>query len=293
MTHIYRTVAILVAALAFLTGIPSVSFAATTDPLLAKNIREGDVRFKVTCNLDRQLSDDPIVFPGQPGVSHQHDFFGKLSITASTTTYTQLVNGDDKTTCNDGLDMAAYWSPSLITSDQGIVKPSRVTGYYRRGSKNGLIGAYPDGLKIIAGYRVGYATPSTEITSWQCGEAALLRSATPPNCGSDHLRAFIRYPDCWDGVNADSADHRSHMAYSVYNTGAKANVCPSTHPSQVPQLTMYVSYDTVSLGSTVTGLSSGSEDTLHGDFFNGWDRARQLERIDTCLNKLARCESGG
>lgn len=35
---------------------------------------------------------------------------------------------------------------------------------------------------------------------------------------------------CWDGVNVDSADHKSHVAYP---TGAS---CPTSHPVQVPQI---------------------------------------------------------
>jgi hypothetical protein len=42
------------------------------------------------------------------------------------------------------------------------------------------------------------------------------------------IRAQVFFPSCWDGVNLDSADHKSHMAYPIqnYNGGD----CPSSHP---------------------------------------------------------------
>ena len=70
------------------------------------------------------------------------------------------------------------------------------------------------------------------------------------------------------------------------------NVCPPTHPVQVPELTTYTHFDSIKLGATITGLSSGGTNTIHADFFNGWLRSRLQERIDTCLNGLQRCESG-
>ena len=48
------------------------------------------------------------------------------------------------------------------------------------------------------------------------------------------MRAQVFFPSCWDGVNLDSPDHKSHMAYPIglYNDG----VCPSTHPKQLISL---------------------------------------------------------
>lgn len=47
------------------------------------------------------------------------------------------------------------------------------------------------------------------------------------------LRAEVFFPSCWDGINSDSADHKSHMAYpSTMDDGD----CPSTHPIRLPSL---------------------------------------------------------
>src|SRR5258708_3236802 len=44
------------------------------------------------------------------------------------------------------------------------------------------------------------------------------------------LRAQIFFPSCWDGVNLDSADHKSHMAYPSQGDNGD---CPSSHPVQL------------------------------------------------------------
>lgn len=38
------------------------------------------------------------------------------------------------------------------------------------------------------------------------------------------------FPTCWDGVNLDSPDHRSHVAYPESGTLESGGRCPSTHP---------------------------------------------------------------
>ena len=50
----------------------------------------------------------------------------------------------------------------------------------------------------------------------------------------DGMRAQVFFPSCWDGVNLDSADHKSHMAYPIgeYNNG----YCPDTHPVHIISL---------------------------------------------------------
>lgn len=249
------------------------------------HVAEGNVRFKVTCNFDHSAPDDPIVYPNQPGASHLHDFTGRIGITASVDTYAELLAGP--TTCNDPADHAGYWNPAVDVN--GAKRdPSGMTAYYRRGNKHGVIVPYPDGLKVVAGRSLAVPSAPAGVTGWQCNGSALPK-ATPAGCRTD-LTMRVNFPDCWDGVNVDSADHRSHMAYSTY--AGDANVCPLSHPVQVPALTTYTHYGNIPRGAVVT-LSSGPVDTgVHADFFNGWERARLIERVDTCLNGLLRCDSG-
>lgn len=278
---------------------------ASSAPAQAHHIREGDVRFKVTCEYDHSAADDPIVYPNQPGASHLHDFFGRRAMDASVTTYEELLAG--RTTCNDPEDLAGYWAPAvygvealdpLAVTQSGLgpvglgeaVEPSRISVYFRRGDKHGDIQAYPDGLKMIAGHsHHGDESSPPGTYGWKCGEQPT-QPSPPASCRGGHMSMVVEFPDCWDGSNTDSVDHRRHMAYSV--PGAEANVCPTSHPVPVPKLTQYVNYPSIKYGAQITGLSSGGVETVHADFFNGWVRERLLERVQTCLNELARCDSG-
>src|SRR5919197_133805 len=53
-------------------------------------------QFVVRCPYSHSLMDDPIVFPGQPGASHMHDFFGNESVNAFSTMASMLAG---QTTC--------------------------------------------------------------------------------------------------------------------------------------------------------------------------------------------------
>jgi hypothetical protein len=86
--------------------------------------------------------------------------------------------------------------------------------------------------------------------------------------------ASVAFPQCWDGVNLDSPDHRSHMAYPpIPGTG-----CPSTHPVAVPEVSFKVLYTVKEAGEPLRWrLSSDMYDptrpagySMHGDWFNGW-----------------------
>jgi len=51
------------------------------------------------------------------------------------------------------------------------------------------------------------------------------------------LRINNFFPTCWDGVNVDSPDHKSHVAYPIKGTFEEANwECPDTHPVRLPQV---------------------------------------------------------
>ena len=49
----------------------------------------------------------------------------------------------------------------------------------------------------------------------------------------------IMFPQCWDGVNLDSPNHKSHMAYGA---GWPDKGCPSTHPVPLAQITQNFRY---------------------------------------------------
>src|SRR4051812_26325760 len=70
-----------------------------------------NVNFVSLCRFSRRLPDDPIVHPGQPGVSHDHTFFGNTTTDAFSTP-AGLVG--KPSTCDPTTDTASYWAPSLV-----------------------------------------------------------------------------------------------------------------------------------------------------------------------------------
>lgn len=226
--------------------------------------------FLSACRFSHTASDDPIVHPGEPGASHQHEFFGNTT-TGANSTYESLLAGD--TTCRVAGDTAAYWVPSLFV-DGARIAPIRVNAYYLRGRGPGRVAPFPAGLKVIAGDGSATTAQSTAITGWRCsGLRIQALSTTPVDCpGLSHQVLVIRFPDCWNGEELDSADHRSHMAYRVNGR------CPSGYPVRVPRLALNVHYDLPSVDGAT--LASGSIYSSHADFFNAWDQA--------FLNRLVR-----
>ena len=237
-------------------------------------------QFVTDCGYSHSAPDDPIVFPGQSGMSHEHDFFGNTSTNAEST-IESLLKAD--TTCQKQRDTAAYWAPQLRDHGKAIT-PVKSVAYYRAalGVDPKLLVPYPEDLRIIAGDMTATEPLSADLAGWACGVSST-HDASPPQCpDSAPLRAVITFPDCWDGVNTDSADHKSHMANSF------EGLCPSTHPVHVPQLTFAVAYPISGTGHDLT-LASGSTYGIHADFINSWDQAGLENEIKLCLNRDVVC----
>lgn len=256
-------------------------------------------QFVTDCGLSHSAPDDPIVYPSSSGsqhsghsghaghgeadndgVSHLHNFFGNTS-TDSTSTLDSLLGAG--TTCHKKLDKAAYWTPAMY--DHGtLVQPTKSTAYYRvaPGVDPKKVEAYPPGLKIIAGDANATEAQSPDLAGWGCGTSTLQYS-TPPECPvSAPLRSVITFPDCWDGINTDSADHKSHMTNSI------EGLCPQSHPVHVPQLTFAIVYPIYGTSHDLT-LASGSVESLHSDFINSWHQDSLEKEIAQCLRRNVTC----
>jgi uncharacterized protein DUF1996 len=238
------------------------------------------VNFVENCSYSHQAPDDPIVFPGAPGASHQHTFVGNRTTNASSR-YGSLRSGG--TTCLRQDDTAAYWVPALY---QGITEilPLAATVYYRRGTLAG-VSSFPNNIRMIAGDAKATSPQGMRITFWSCGIASGVdRSADVPTCPDTRgsfLRLHIRFPECWDGRRLDSTDHKSHMAYAMHGQ------CPSTHPVELPQITQIYRY--ASRGGEGFSLASGGVYSAHADFLNAWKPGALRKLVDGCLNALVHC----
>jgi uncharacterized protein DUF1996 len=190
--------------------------------------------------------------------------------------------------CNPLIDISAYWVPTMYRGTTEI-PPSTMTFYYLGEGVNnpGAIRPTPVGLKIVAG-NAKATGPSDSIARWSCLHAGQV----PPSkdfvvCpAGTSLETYLDFPQCWNGRDLDSADHKSHMAYPV------AGGCPATHPVAVPKLRFVIRYP-VNGPTTGLRLSSGPGYTYHGDFFNVWPAAEMERRVRNCINVVLKCDAAG
>jgi Domain of unknown function (DUF1996) len=238
------------------------------------------VNFVEACRFSHSAPDDPIVFPGKAGASHDHTFVGNRSTSASSTYESLRASG---TTCTRRADTAGYWVPTLVQNGTPVF-PMGATIYYRRGTL-APVTTFSNNLRMIAGDATATAPQGMRVTFWSCGvRSGVPPSTTVPTCPAargSFLRLHVRFPSCWDGASLDSADHKSHMAYAL------GRRCPASHPVEVPAITQIYRYPT--RGGEGFSLASGSQFSAHADFLNA-GRPRALERlVDDCLNALVHC----
>jgi len=248
-----------------------------------REARRGELRgvnFVETCRFSHSAPDDPIVFPGKAGASHDHTFVGNRSTNASST-YGSLRAA--QTSCTRRADTAGYWVPTLLRNGTPVF-PLGATVYYRRNTL-APVTAFPNNLRVIAGDAAATAPQGMRVTFWSCGvRSGVAPSATVPTCPETRgsfLRAHVRFPSCWDGANLDSTDHKSHFAYATRQR------CPSTHPVAVPAITQIYRYPT--RGGDGFTLASGGQFSAHADFLNAWRPSALRRLVDECLNALVHC----
>lgn len=248
--------------------------------VLAPTAQASKGDFHTSCDLSHVRSDDPIVYPGQPGASHLHDFFGNASTDASST-YRSMRAGN--TTCSFAGDTSGYWSPALVNRSGGTVKPNGMTAYYLA---RGQVKAPPKDLRIVA----GGDTDQLTIAGYACGEGAAT-SSVPMDCGSSWLKGVIVFPSCWDGKHIDSANHRSHVAYPT------GRGCPASHPVALPKLVLHITYGVhdgrgyTLVSDEMMGMMHGM--SLHADFWNTWNQTVLERTVADCLNAGDSCDLGG
>jgi hypothetical protein len=231
----------------------------------------GGPYFTVVCGFSHRNNDDPIVFPGQAGRSHNHTFIGNRTVDASTTA-ASLRNG--ATTCDLELDASTYWVPTVYLGREAIT-PLAAVVYYTKLTAGPVV-APPVGLKMIAGNPNARKRQAKGIASWSCGGVGgTPRFAVIPACRPDDaLELNVRFPNCWNGKATDSPDHRRHTAYS-----SAAGQCPGSHPQRIPTITLVLLYPPQPKGAQ----PSSGKFAAHADFINGWDQS-ELELLVSGLN---------
>ena len=231
---------------------------------LAPNFPGGPY-YALGCSLSHRNNDDPIVFPGQPGKSHNHTYIGNRKVDADTTPVS-LVGG--QTSCESDFDSSAYWVPTLFIGRDDVAPLAAIVYYVNR--SNERITAPPKGIVMLAGNSTARARQPKGVVAWSCGAVGgRPRFQKIPTCSEDSmLQLQATFPNCWDGRQLDSPDHRQHVRY------ASRGACPASHPVAMPTIILIVLYPPV---PAVAQVASGRF-AAHADFMNGWNQT-ELERL--------------
>ncbi len=240
-------------------------------------------QFIVQCEVSHLAFDDPIVLPWQPGASHQHQFFGNTAVN-SDPGYDRAVGAD--TSCDQRLDTASYWTPTLLDVQGRRIDALGLTAYYRPGDGVAYddVVAYPAGFMMVAGDASADSPVGTNIVAWGCGSGPT-RDDTPPVCAAETtLRMIITFPDCWDSSRLTAFGSGAHVRYSD-------DGCPESHPVALPQLQMAIDFPPVDPEGL--SLSSGPIESAHADFWNTWDQDKLEREVAGCLNRNLVCGVSG
>ena len=305
------------------------------DPLSWRGI------FRINCDFSHGAYNDPIVFPNQSNAAHLHHFYGNTLTDENSTTETLFTLGESS--CQGNLlNRSAYWVPALLAPDYDPISGDRVIDsqgepawkavpavvgndeeaheifYYSAGvSDLSSIQPIPVGLKMIAGDHMGKPgnEQDTAIVRWHCqswesNDATNPRwSSSIPECvAPDRVRMDVFFPSCWNGVDLDSADHKSHMAYPVSEGGDRTLTCPSSHPIPLVRVSFHYAfgvkpdvYEPVTQSSKGWRFASDSYQvdelnpggmSLHGDWFNAWHPQIMQQILEGCIRQGLDCHDG-
>lgn len=271
--------------------------------------------FRFICGAGQLLYDDPIVYPGQPGKSHLHQFYGNLSANAFST-YESLRKGGHSN-CSDprvnAVNRSGYWMPALLDGNGNVIQPDFVSIYYKRspttdrGCQPPIVAKclpLPNGLRYIFGRdMLNLSAPPTGNFHFVCdgkgGNFATMAEALKDCPVGKHLAVVGEAPGCWDGKYLDSPNHRDHVAYQV-DTHNGYYACPTTHPYGIPGFSLAPAYrieagdDTskwhFSSDEMAPGQAYGS--TFHADWFGAWDDTVLEMWTNGCIQKKLSCAGG-
>jgi TolA-binding protein len=278
--------------------------------------------FRFICGGGDIRADDPIKYPGQPGASHAHQFYGNTDGNAYSDYVSLRTHGDS--TCGSDLkghavNRSLYWTPAMEDGKGNYVNVDVVGIYYKRipdsNSKchpeidplaYGICLQLPEGLRFIGGsdMKGGYLQAHTPkqipyvgayryncVTTQGLGIAGISGQyfdlASMPQCPvGAALMTVVQMPNCWDGKHQDTKDHGSHMDYMYQGK------CPATHPYLLPFFLIETSY-TIRPGddTRLWRLASDHMDetkprgwSLHADWFGAWDPKIIDLWTDKCIN---------
>jgi hypothetical protein len=211
----------------------------------------------------------------------------------------------------------------MLDGTGNVVQPDWINLYYKReplyrddGSPNplctpaehGICVDLPHGLRYIFGYNMATGTngptdpnaPEYWMVFYTCssnGTHYRTLDAVEACPIGQRITAHATAPNCWDGKNLDSPNHRSHMAYPTRVVTYGRYGCPTTHPYVIPTMSVQIAY-TVDANLRTWLLSSDQMhnsvpgSTMHMDYWEAWSPALKATWHRNCVDKRLSCASG-
>ncbi|MXO84675.1 DUF1996 domain-containing protein [Altererythrobacter aurantiacus] len=270
--------------------------------------------FRFLCGPGQLSYNDPLVYPGQKGKSHLHQFFGNLEADENSTYESLRASGES--TCTSDLNRSAYWIPALLTGDGNVVRPRAVSVYYKRRPASdewfeqfgNEAAGLPRGLSYIFGWDSNRRTERQyNASSFKCsGKGKSVKgtmSEVLADCpaGSTFI-ANITSPDCWNGKDLTASDNRSHMARMKRDRNSGKASCSKSHRYVLPKFTLTVVYD-IEAGDVPSNWMFASDHmvpeawrepgySFHADWFGAWNDEALAAWQDGCIDKQLNCSDG-
>ncbi|KAL1752760.1 hypothetical protein FB107DRAFT_219325 [Schizophyllum commune] len=242
---------------------------------------------------------DPIMYPGNVS-NHVHTIMGGSNFGLDTNI--SALRDSECTSMPIAQDKSNYWFPHLYfqwSNGSYTSLDAASTVYYLYDNDAG-VKAFPDDFRMIAGDENLRAFDNDSVSqhaiSYKClqfdGQPMKDYNGLPPVSCPAGIRAQISFPSCWDGQNADSEDHKSHIAYP--SGGADTGTCDDPKFNvTVPRVFMEVSWYTMDWDkirdqamnpSQPYVLSNGDTTgySYHADYIYAWEPDVLQTAIDTC-----------
>jgi hypothetical protein len=250
-------------------------------------------------------SDNFIVAPGTSnGAHHLHDYVGNLSADGNSTNDSLAAAG---TTCRRGDLSTYYWPVIRRTGTVGpdaanpgggvdlnvgqVIEPASVQLKFRGNAQSKVV-AMPRFIRVITGdakattnAAANNGTAVNARANWTCSGTNRFTTKYPICARGQQVQRVLIFPSCWDGVNADSANHRAHVLFTQAD-----GTCP-TGTQPIPQLRMTLTYN---LGRSPSFALDSFPDQLHnpltdhGDFVNVMSDSL-MATVVNCINRGRRC----